>query len=99
MPFDVGGERSAQIHKFLIVDALLMRDWEALGDALRQAMACGTAMASLAIESFSPQRLVETTPQEIEASQDHHRSPLVWACVQDWQAGIRLPLSALRHFG
>jgi len=36
------------------------------GDALRQAMACGTVMASLAIESFSPERLVETTPTEIE---------------------------------
>jgi hypothetical protein len=28
-------------------------------------MACGTAMASLAIESFSPRRLVETDPAEI----------------------------------
>jgi sugar/nucleoside kinase (ribokinase family) len=36
------------------------------GEALRQAMACGTAMASLAIESFSPQRLIATTPSEIE---------------------------------
>jgi sugar/nucleoside kinase (ribokinase family) len=36
------------------------------GDALRQAMACGTVMASLAIESFSPARLVETGPDEIE---------------------------------
>ena len=36
------------------------------GDALRQAMACGTVMASLAIESFSPERLAETTPVEIE---------------------------------
>ena len=36
------------------------------GDALRQAMACGTVMASLAIESFSPSRLVETTPPEIQ---------------------------------
>jgi sugar/nucleoside kinase (ribokinase family) len=35
------------------------------GDALRQGLACGAAMASLAIESFSPQRLVETTPEEI----------------------------------
>jgi sugar/nucleoside kinase (ribokinase family) len=35
------------------------------GVALRQAMACGTAMASLAIESFSPTRLIETTPEEI----------------------------------
>jgi sugar/nucleoside kinase (ribokinase family) len=37
------------------------------GEALRQAMACGTAMASLAIESFSPQRLIGTTTSEIEA--------------------------------
>jgi len=36
------------------------------GDALRQAMACGTVMASLAIEAFSPERLLETTPEEIE---------------------------------
>lgn len=36
------------------------------GEALRQAMACGTAMASLAIESFSPARLVETNLSEIE---------------------------------
>jgi sugar/nucleoside kinase (ribokinase family) len=36
------------------------------GEALRQAMACGTAMASLAIEAFSPKRLVETTSSEIE---------------------------------
>jgi len=37
------------------------------GEALRQAMACGTAMASLAIESFSPARLAETDLGEIEA--------------------------------
>lgn len=37
------------------------------GEALRQAMACGTAMASLAIESFSPARLIETDLGEIEA--------------------------------
>ena len=36
------------------------------GEALRQAMACGTAMASIAIESFSPQRLAETDPNEID---------------------------------
>ncbi len=36
------------------------------GVALRQAMACGTAMASLAIEAFSPARLVETTPDEVQ---------------------------------
>lgn len=37
------------------------------GEALRQAMACGTAMASLAIESFSPSRLIETDLDEIES--------------------------------
>lgn len=45
---------------------LLARLDRADGVALRQAMACGTAMASLAIEAFSPARLIETTPGEIE---------------------------------
>jgi sugar/nucleoside kinase (ribokinase family) len=35
------------------------------GDPLRQALACGTAMASIAIEGFSPRRLIETDPEEI----------------------------------
>ena len=34
-------------------------------ESLRQGLACGAAMASLAIESFSPERLIETTPEEI----------------------------------
>ena len=46
---------------------LLARYDRADGEVLRQAMACGTAMASLAIESFSPKRLVETSSDEIEA--------------------------------
>ncbi len=45
---------------------LLARMGRTDGEALRQAMACGTAMASLAIESFSPQRLVTTRTTEIE---------------------------------
>jgi sugar/nucleoside kinase (ribokinase family) len=45
---------------------LLARLDRADGDALRQAMACGTAMASMAIEAFSPARLAETTTAEIE---------------------------------
>ena len=45
---------------------LLARTDRSDGEALRQAMACGTAMASMAIESFSPARLVDTTPGEIE---------------------------------
>jgi hypothetical protein len=32
---------------------------------LRQALACGATMASLAIEDFSPRRLVEARPEEI----------------------------------
>ena len=36
------------------------------GPAMRQALACGTTMASLAIEDFSPKRLVETSPKEVE---------------------------------
>ena len=35
------------------------------GEALRQALACGTAMASLAIEDFSPRRLLEADRDEI----------------------------------
>ena len=35
------------------------------GHALRQALACGTAMASLAIEDFSPRRLLEANRDEI----------------------------------
>lgn len=45
---------------------LLARTGRSDSEALRQAMACGTAMASLAIESFSPQRLISTRPEEIE---------------------------------
>jgi len=58
----------------------------------------GEAIAGRALDEGIV-RAVWMTPDEIEASRQRHRSPLVWACVQDWQAGIRLPLSALRHFG
>jgi sugar/nucleoside kinase (ribokinase family) len=36
------------------------------GGALRLALACGSAMASIAIEAFSPMRLVETHTDEIQ---------------------------------
>ncbi len=36
------------------------------GNALRQALACGTAMASIAIEGFSPRRLAEVDGAEIQ---------------------------------
>lgn len=44
-------------------------------------------------------RTVWLTPQEIEASRERHRSPLVWQCVQDYLAGKRYPLEILRHYG
>jgi 8-oxo-dGTP pyrophosphatase MutT (NUDIX family) len=37
-------------------------------------------------------RTLWLTPQEIEASRDRHRSPLVWQCVADHAAGRRHPL-------
>jgi len=40
-------------------------------------------------------RTVWMTPAEIEASQDRHRSPLVWRCVQDHLDGKRFDLSAV----
>lgn len=43
-------------------------------------------------------RAIWMSPAEIEASRARHRSPLVWACVQDWLAGARLPLAVVRHF-
>ena len=44
----------------------LARKGRSQGSALRQALACGAAMASFAIEDFSPRRLVETDPGEIQ---------------------------------
>jgi ADP-ribose pyrophosphatase YjhB (NUDIX family) len=43
-------------------------------------------------------RTVWLTPQEIEASRERHRSPLVWQCVQDYLAGRRYPMDILRHY-
>ena len=43
----------------------LARCGERDGNALRQALACGATMASLAIEGFSPQRLAGAKPDEI----------------------------------
>lgn len=44
-------------------------------------------------------RAVWMTPEEIEATRPRHRSPLIWQCVQDWQAGRRFPLDLIRHYG
>ena len=43
----------------------LARSGRVDGGALRQALACGTAMPSLAIEDFSPRRLLEADRDEI----------------------------------
>jgi 8-oxo-dGTP pyrophosphatase MutT (NUDIX family) len=40
-------------------------------------------------------RTLWLTPAEIEASQNRHRSPLVWRCVQDHLAGRRFALDAV----
>ena len=39
--------------------------------------------------------LAPPTPAQIEASRDRHRSPLLWQCVADHQAGRRHPLALL----
>jgi 8-oxo-dGTP pyrophosphatase MutT (NUDIX family) len=43
-------------------------------------------------------RAVWLTPDEIRATAELHRSPLVLRCVEDYLAGRRLPLSAITHF-
>jgi 8-oxo-dGTP pyrophosphatase MutT (NUDIX family) len=40
-------------------------------------------------------RTLWLTPQEIEASRERHRSPLLWRCVADHLAGRRYPLQLL----
>jgi hypothetical protein len=35
------------------------------------------------------------TPQELRASRDRHRSPLLLRCVDDYLAGVRHPLSLI----
>ena len=56
--------------------------------------------------SFDADRKLDTgilrtlwmTPEEIRASQDRHRSPLIWQCVDDHRNGHRYPLSLLHHY-
>jgi hypothetical protein len=43
-------------------------------------------------------RAVWMTPDEIRATADRHRSPLVWQCVSDCLAGRRYPLELLTHY-
>ncbi|MCF8149859.1 MAG: NUDIX hydrolase [Burkholderiaceae bacterium] len=43
-------------------------------------------------------RAVWMTLEEIDASRDRHRSPLVARCVADYLAGQRYPLDIVRHY-
>ena len=43
-------------------------------------------------------RALWMTPAEIAASQEHHRSPLILQCVEDWLAGRRWPLDLISHY-
>jgi 8-oxo-dGTP pyrophosphatase MutT (NUDIX family) len=38
------------------------------------------------------------TPEEVRASADRHRSPMILRCVEDHLAGARFPLAALVHY-
>lgn len=40
-------------------------------------------------------RAIWLTPQEIRASREQHRSPLVVRCLEDWLSGKSLPLDAV----
>jgi 8-oxo-dGTP pyrophosphatase MutT (NUDIX family) len=44
------------------------------------------------------ERALWLTPAQLRAAADRHRSPLVEAVLDDWLAGVRLPLSVLREF-
>lgn len=55
------------------------------------------------VSGHDPARALDTgiiramwmTPDEIRASRDRHRSPLVLRCIEDYLSGRRLPLDAL----
>ena len=44
-------------------------------------------------------RTVWMRPDEIQASRAHHRSPLVWRCIEDHLAGRRFPLDTVATDG
>ncbi len=43
-------------------------------------------------------RAVWMTPDEVRATQERHRSPLILRCVEDYLAGKRYPLDILVHY-
>ena len=38
------------------------------------------------------------TLDELKATRERHRSPLVLQCVEDWLAGRRMPLDTITHY-
>ena len=42
-------------------------------------------------------RAVWMTIDEVRATADRHRSPLILQCIEDWLAGERFPLSVVHH--
>ena len=58
----------------------------------------GEALPGRALEAGIV-RTLWLTPAEIEASRERHRSPLLWRCVQDHQAGRRYPVDVLHTDG
>lgn len=57
------------------------------------------------LDRIEPDRMLDTgivaahwlTLEELRATQDRHRSPLVLQCVEDWLAGRRCPLDSIRY--
>ena len=43
-------------------------------------------------------RAVWMTIDEVRATAERHRSPLILQCIEDWLAGQRHPLSLVRHY-
>ena len=57
----------------------------------------GTHEAGRALDT-GIQRALWMTPDEIRASTERHRSPLVWQCVSDYLTGCRFPLELVRYY-
>jgi len=57
------------------------------------------------VTGFDPERALDEgivravwlTPEEIRATRERHRSPLILKCVEDYLAGKRYPLDAVTH--
>ncbi len=43
-------------------------------------------------------RAIWLTPDDIRATRERHRSPLILRCIEDYQAGKRYPLDILTHY-